>query len=144
MHICPCLIRCNTPEIRNHLEYLGYQEWSVYDDEPILVVGNFNFKAQSAQEPDILSPIVISINDDEIDDFTSTGYIDCGTNVDLFFALAALRDDTDTEQWFVYRGSQQLDNREIWKKSLVDKWQHRLPYFKATSEDLIKHFLPEV
>ena len=30
------------------------------------------------------------------------GYIHCGTNEALFLAIAALRDDTDDSQWFVY------------------------------------------
>ncbi len=28
------------------------------------------------------------------------GSVDCGTNEDLFLAIAALRDDTDKYQWF--------------------------------------------
>lgn len=41
-----------------------------------------------------------SCKDDEY--VIGLGYIDCGTNENLFLALAALQDDTDNEQWFVY------------------------------------------
>lgn len=33
------------------------------------------------------------------------GRIDCGTNEELFLALAALRDDTDKFQWFIAESS---------------------------------------
>lgn len=88
---------------------------------------------------------------------TQKGYIDCGTNEELFLAIAALRDDTDRYQWFVD------DNfGNDWIKSdtaqLCDLWQGEpdtddpfrtelenegyqpFPYHKATVEELINHF----
>lgn len=34
--------------------------------------------------------------------FYPSDAIDCGENEDLFFAIASLQDDTDSDQWFVY------------------------------------------
>lgn len=69
------------------------------------------------------------------------GSIDCGTNEGLFIALAALRDDTDNNQWFtdgndwflcqyLKVGMHYQDKPEI----LFEKWH------KATVEELIEHF----
>lgn len=69
------------------------------------------------------------------------GYIDCGTNKELFFAIAALRDDVDIDQWFtdgkewfqcqyLKVGMHYQDKPEI----LFEKWH------KATVNELIEHF----
>lgn len=80
--------------------------------------------------------------------------IDCGENIDLFLAIAALRDDTDKYQWFFSTGWTDFEGNP-----LPDKWvlcdQDTLEHFawvnnspnsyktgwkKATADDLIKHF----
>lgn len=75
--------------------------------------------------------------------------IDCKTNEDLFFALAALRDDSDNRQWFVideYLGQEELPNILLGSLHLctTDKHEDSLPkyfkYHKATPEELIKLF----
>lgn len=75
------------------------------------------------------------------------GRIDCGTNELLFLAIAALRDDTDKNQWFVY------PNENIWficndydinyvreyiRDSVQYAWFHCS--HKATVNELIEHF----
>jgi hypothetical protein len=68
-------------------------------------------------------------------------FIDCGTNEDLFLALAALMDDIDIHQWFtdgnkwfqcrfLKVGMHYSDKPEI----LFERWH------KATVEELIEHF----
>ena len=64
-----------------------------------------------------------------------TDSIDCGTNEDLFLAIAALRDDTDKFQWFISPEGiwvYNKDNDSILEVSL--KWR------KATVDELIEHF----
>lgn len=118
----PCFIRKNTPELRKKLEELGYTflpngygEWNIPIDElPYL---------QCNTERNLSYYI------------GKNGWmdgIDCGTNEQLFLALAALREDSDKFQWFVYKDS--------WICSLMDNWIHRLPYHKATPSELIEHF----
>ena len=64
------------------------------------------------------------------------GFIYCGTNEELFLAIAALRDDADKNQWFT-------DGNEYWQQciggfkfpSLAKEKLH-----KATVQELIEHF----
>ena len=85
--------------------------------------------------------------------------IDCGINEELFFAIAALRDDSDINQWFVLDTniSALFDNFKS-KGPLVlcrrDKWiidfdengypnnfsSRNIPAHKATLEELIGYF----
>lgn len=73
-------------------------------------------------------------------------YIDCGTNEQLFLALAALRDDSDVNQWFVN------ENKSCWWKCSLDSfkqdfeesnedmdWSYK-HFHKATPQELIEHF----
>lgn len=76
--------------------------------------------------------------------------IDCGTNEDLFLAIAALRDDTDKNQWFVYDNTDYADEQEkeityfICKQdSIKDEMCINSMYadcHKATVKELIEHF----
>ena len=64
---------------------------------------------------------------------------DCGTNEEMFLALAALRDDTDRNQWFVD------DVAGVWERSeseLPSKHM-QLHGHKATAEDIVEHFKEE-
>ena len=91
MFITPCFIGKNTPELREKLEKLGYSpalnghgEWFIPMDElPYLETFPLSksYMGRAA--------------------YWSTSVIDCGTNEELFLALAALRDDSDYMQWFI-------------------------------------------
>lgn len=62
--------------------------------------------------------------------------IDCGTNEGMFLALAALRDDTDRNQYFVD------DVAGVWERSeseLPSKYM-QLYGHKATAEEIVEHF----
>lgn len=65
------------------------------------------------------------------------GFIDCGTNEDLFLALAALRDDSDYMQWFTN------DQMQMWKihDRKEDNWNLDKEFWrKAAPSELIEHF----
>ena len=75
------------------------------------------------------------------------GFINCEENEDLFLAIAALRDDTDDSQWFVYPPENiwficDDDDinyaRENIRESVQAAWFHCS--HKATVEELIEHF----
>ena len=124
MFTTPCFIRKNTPELREKLRKLGY----------------------------IISETLVITNFDEIVCYDNIAYgceypceyrqkaIDCGTNEDLFIALAALRDDTDKNQW--------LTDGKIWGKFDEDSFLHPIQIInylqskghKATIEEIIEHF----
>lgn len=127
-----CFIRKNSPELRKKLEYLGhvYDEDEVFENAPITACEEI-FIWNAAE------------------DAVLTGFIDCGTNEELFLALASLQDDTDEGQWFVYPESDywfKCDVSDIeaerndpsTKMSCQSAWFYKS--HKATPEELIKHF----
>ncbi len=66
--------------------------------------------------------------------------INCGTNVDLFKALAAMNDDNDREQWFVVDDG--FEEEMGCAKSDVD-YDYILScsdYRKATAEEIVEYF----
>lgn len=137
----PAFIRKNTLELRKKLERLGYYlHPECIDDDR----GNYLFVNR---EYYLNRPLGYS---EEL-----SRSIDCGTNEDLFLALAALRDDTDKEQFFVTEvrcGSINDPYTIIEKGALLkcymDKWKipknkfdsMGIPSHKATVEELIEYF----
>ncbi|MFS2666701.1 hypothetical protein AAH091_16095 [Candidatus Bacteroides intestinigallinarum] len=118
-------IRKNTPELRKKLEKLGYKKYGnpfqITDDSKLITTIDGEYV-----------PYNVSLDD---------SFIDCGTNEDLFLAIAALRDDIDIHQWFtdgkewfqcrfLKVGMHYSDKPEI----LFERWH------KATVEELIEHF----
>lgn len=124
-----CFIRKNSLELRKKLEYLGhiYDEDEVFENAPITACKEI-FIWNAAEDAVLI------------------GFIDCGTNEELFLALAALRNDTDAYQWFV----NEIGN--VWWRTEFDSFlecfiesneDSELKYedfHKATPEELIKHF----
>ena len=73
------------------------------------------------------------------------GYIDCGTNEELFLAIAALRDDTDKYQWFVNEKMEFVFCNQSELKHVIDNSYDWCDYsvsefHKATVAELIEHF----
>jgi len=67
------------------------------------------------------------------------GCIDCETNDELFLAIAALRDDTDKNQWFVDKfGNWSLSVHE--KVIMTNEIKALIGVHKATVQELIEHF----
>lgn len=90
----PAFILKNTLELRKKLEELGYKVGNErYINDAFLATDNNEIFG--IDEPYRLEQC--------------NGYIHCGTNESLFLAIAALRDDTDKNQWFV------LDHDNIWE-----------------------------
>lgn len=139
-------IRRNTPELRKKLEELGYNHpTDVIEDERFCIAtspANCNYHI-----------IIKGAFDDTNPHHTwnCAGRIDCGDNEELFLAIAALRDDTNENQWFT--------NGEEW--AYYPKTECCSPcntvyitlafdsipedtnmgnYHKATVEELIEHF----
>ena len=111
-----CFIRKNTPELVQKLEDIGYKALFsarngygeyLYAFNGTIVGGEYNAYNEK------------------------TGFVDCGTNEELFLAIAALRDDSDRFQWFV-------DPCGYWHFNpiLLDGLR------KATVKELIEHFKP--
>lgn len=82
-----------------------------------------------------------------LEDLKSNGVIDCGDNEDLFCAIAALRDDSDRNQWFVTEEEIHWPNQNAWMPvgSFIFSCLHNYTnddgeVHKATIEELIEHF----
>jgi hypothetical protein len=153
----PCFIRKNTPELRKKLEELGYE--ILNSGDTTLDAHNYDGKGshKSIEEG---KAIITSYGNlygviYDVDTVTKKGRIDCGTNEELFLAIATLRDDTDNNQWFVLDisiGSVNYPSSMISKgsflKCMIDKWElyksdiypTGISAHKATVNELIKHF----
>lgn len=91
-----CFIRKNTPELRKKLEKLGYM--SMFSN------ANGICLATAAYIENYFSISEGLFNDKHpYRTYDYAGRIDCGTNEELFLAIAALRDDTDKYQWLFHQ-----------------------------------------
>ena len=145
--IQPCFIRKNTPELRKKLEELGYKpSYPIFQyPEVFKHIAACNFFGSK----------YYGVSDDEVshhgeikDAIKNRGMIDCGTNEDLFIALAALRDDTDVNQWFVMDVEEYINiNQGDWSVA-TDRTKGKhigtqidpMYCHKATIEEIIEHF----
>ena len=133
-----CFIRKNTYELVEKLKVLGYnQGFSArgnFGDSLLTTLNSMGgniYGFLSIPSDKIEYPII-----DDIDG------VNCGTNEELFLAIAALRDDSDRFQWFT--------NDVFWIKCSQIDLKNELDnnyeefcvadFHKATVEELIKHF----
>lgn len=140
----PCFIRKNTQELRRGLEELGYN--ILNSGNTTLDAHNYDGKGshKSIEEG---KAIITSYGNlygvvYYVDTITKKGRIDCGTNEELFLAIAALRDDTDKYQWFT--------DGDKWILCPKTKFSTYWVYYhidvntdtihKATVNELIEHF----
>ena len=126
-----CFIRKNSESIRKHLDELGYDEYWCWRDYPIIVCWWINYKAICWDMLNESVSMYTAIEEDDIDDYTKHRAIDCGSNLRLFYAIAALTDETDINQWFC--------NGDEWILSKEDKFSQS-GFHKADVEELIEHF----
>lgn len=138
----PCFIRKNTEELRKRLEELGYSLCPGRDlDQKCLATSAFHGQYMSISEEmyDSTNPHVT---------YNCANRKDCGTNESLFFAITALRDDSNYMQWFICTEDYIESPDKEWK---VGDWDlntcldvtygQQLPHWrKATVEELINHF----
>ena len=130
-----CFIRKNTKELVDKLYEIGYNPY--YSAR-----NNYGNSLQTCcHESRGAVYGYEDIIDNDSDD--PAGGINCGTNEELFLAIAALRDDSDIHQWFT--------DGEKWVISDIHSLLCMKEYFKiigfnhktthkATVEELIKHF----
>lgn len=126
MFTTPCFIRKSTPELRKKLEELGYK-YNGRDTESWGASALYCFDGKYYEVYPAKPSRYHSI-------------IDCGGNEELFLALAALRDDTNENQW--------LTDGKIWGKFDEDSFLHPIQIInylqskghKASIEEIIEHF----
>lgn len=118
----PCFIRKSTYKLMYRLNELGYRLFGCELNEDLCIFTEPEYRLYSVE---FFSNIP---HPDETDS------IDCGTNEDLFLALAALRDDTDKFQWFISPEGIWAYNKNNDSISVSPKWR------KATVYELIEYF----
>lgn len=115
-----CIIHENTTKIRNSLKKLGYH------CNPYLGWNNLYTSIHGYASG-------YSISDDNIN-FLFKEAIDCGTNEELFLAIAALRDDTNYMQWFICIEDYRESRIKEWKvgdfdlNTCPDEFSNELPH----------------
>ena len=118
----PCFTRKDNEFIREKLKKLGY-----------CLIDNDNQRDGLAADHGNMYSIF------ECNLIDST--YNCGTNEDLFLAIAALRDDTDKYQWFT--------DGDLWFKCGDEVCNENIEYYlnkygrkihKASVNELIEHF----
>ncbi len=126
-----CILNKNTPEIREKLESLGirYKYATNVGSDSVIKCSNGFYNTYQRK-------YYKSLND------MFTKATNCGTNEELFLAIAALRDDSDKHQWFT--------DGVYWVKSELNSWSSNInkydedslyrDFYKATVDELIKHF----
>lgn len=134
-----CFIRKNTKELREELSKLGYK-FKVYASKRQCIA-----TASSEDAKMSMQPAAAIICEDSFDSdnphitWNCAGRIDCGTNEEMFLALAALRDDSDLYQWMIVTDTKGTH----WMKSVEDKFAGDAAHSvwrKATVEDIVEHW----
>lgn len=131
----PCFVRVENPEKRNNLrewaKNIGYNfvdvagiESDYSDPQPYIEVFPHSFRSTTPQGNSFY--------------VASRKAIDCGENIELFKALAAMNDENDLEQWFV---SNEGSEWAICKKTL--NVYSGVLCRKATAEEIVEYFKNE-
>lgn len=135
----PAFIRKSSFKLRKELEELGYRNDGASINEDLCLFTDPEYGIYWGE-------FFSNIPHPE-----ETDAIDCGTNEELFLAIAALRDDTDKNQWFVM-DVEVYENipKDCWFKATdIDGGKHigtqidPLYCHKATVEELIEYFKAE-
>ena len=145
----PCFVRVEDvkerKELAEWLKYIGYKVcrccefdgWNTITCRPVEREA-ITYEAHGV--PDWGVESVYNINLFKVDNATKRNpSYDCGDDVGLFKALAAMNDENDLEQWHVVDGMQELFFCGLISMKDYD-CHHLLKYRKATTEDIINLF----
>lgn len=150
-----CFIRKNTPEIRKKLEELGHTicDCCKFDGADWLHINAIKDIYRTVHGIGFLDEELeiygLVTQEDIFNRFLkTTKSIDCGDNEELFLALAALRDDTDINQWFIMDVEEYLYiNQGDWFLATdrnggkhIGTQIDTMYCHKATIEEIIEHF----
>lgn len=154
-----CFIRKNTPELRSKLKELGYDICCCTEIKDAYWLNTFLLdKTPSVHGIGYLDEVEPLTLEKRLQCFLEDNarsehpVIDCGINEELFLALAALRDDSNENQWFIckedvwtedYNGEITLYYEEgDWILWDYYSFMEDVPsdFRKATAEEIIEHF----
>ena len=129
----PCFVRVENPEKRNNLrewaKNIGYNfvdvagiESDYSDPQPYIEVFPHSFRSTTPQGNSFY--------------VASRKAIDCGENIELFKALAAMNEWNDRKQWFVEEGRM----FKCTSDKINNYCYHWLTTRKATAEEIVEYF----
>lgn len=136
----PCFIRKNTETLRKKLEEVGYLNDSPEWTNNCSIIWVYQYPMKGFDTPVYVIADSFDVPFDKHSALCGK-FIDCGTNEELFLAIAALRDDTDKYQWFT--------DGDLWFKCGDEVCNETIEYYlneygrkihKATVDELIEHF----
>lgn len=127
----PCFIRKNTPELRRGLKELGYFNNSPQWTNNCSIIWAYQYPMKGFDTPNYVIADSFDIPFNKHSALCGK-FIDCGTNEELFLAIAALRDDTDKYQWFT--------DGDLWFKCGDEVCNEGRKIHKASVNELIEHF----
>ena len=96
----PCFIRKNTETLRKKLEEVGYLNDSPEWTNNCSIIWAYQYPMKGFDTPVYVIADSFDIPFDKHSALCGK-FIDCGTNEELFLAIAALRDDSNYMQWFI-------------------------------------------
>lgn len=135
-----CFIRKNTPELRKKLEDLGYNKSEFGND-----LNNSIATTVSNNKPSYTC--IKEQSFDDTNPHTTWGFkfrIDCGTNEELFLALASLRDDTDKNQYWICDKVSVTLGKTYYPDDYIyyqyDEFFDKQNWHKETVEEIVGHF----
>lgn len=136
----PCFIRKNTQELRKKLEKLGYKKNSPNWTDDCNIIWTYQYPVKGFDTPNYVIADSFDIPFDKHSCLCGK-FIDCGTNEELFLAIAALRDEADKYQWFT-DGDKWILCPEI---KFSTYWVNDIDVnldaiHKATVNELLEHF----
>ena len=148
MFIKECFIRKNTEQLIYKLYKLGYEYYRPLDNFKNVCT---NFGKNIDWDWNESDRYVIDAFDDGYIYQFNKIMIDCGTNEELFLAIAALRDDSDKHQFFTNCKEWIQCEKEDWideisslcvggKYNYDKNGELSVGFHKATVGELIKHF----
>ena len=147
MHTCPCFIKKNTPFLRHTLEKLGYVDNMRYcneedSDMEYLCAEDIDGSTWHFKDTGNLFPALCVTDMDSPEYLINLGRVYCGTNQNLFLALAALSDDNDFGQWFLSNsGNLSIQcTKPKFKDYLKGSGLKASNFHKATVEELKEKF----
>lgn len=145
----PCFIRKNTKELIKELEELGYSKNSPSQTDKCSIIWCYQYSNEKGFD----TPCYVIANSFYIpfdkDSSFCGKFIDCGTNEELFLAIAALRDDSDYMQYFVSDNDPEMFLLCCYKEfhcfgidpgNAFNYCDYKDEFHKATVEELIEHF----
>ena len=136
MFTASCFIRKNTPELINKLISLGYVK-ALFDEE----YTKSDAYGLIVDQGDI-APLEHAMQEMEL--MFTYNFVDCGENEELFLALAALRDDSDINQYFICDKVSFTLGKTYYPDDYLyyqyDEFFDKQNWHKATVEELIEHF----